>query len=243
MIVGAIAAFNEEERIGGAVESLLNIGCQRVLVLDGAWLDGEGVPFGQESYFSNDLTCEVAREAGAEVQQWAGGDDAAKQTQLIHRAGRMGATYIFRMDADEIARGYLPEITGHSMVWLHNHGANDIPDVRSTWPRGDDSAMPIPLFRVYKYQPDLVCVRPGRWVTDHGALEPYITGQLAHLIDTVNLPFRHPLSRFYRDWREEEGRMAPELTAAFPILNYVDIDHFRDDRNAVAKRAYYEAVA
>jgi hypothetical protein len=129
MIVGAISAFNEEGRIGEAVKSLLEGGCGRVLVLDGAWLDDAGVPFGGESYWSTDATVEEARAAGAEVQAWSGGTDAAKQTQLVRRAGILGGEFVVKIDADERLVNVLPEITRHSMIWLHNHGENDIPDV------------------------------------------------------------------------------------------------------------------
>jgi glycosyltransferase involved in cell wall biosynthesis len=243
MIVGAISAFNEEGRIGQAVASLLEGGCGRVLVLDGAWLDDAGVPFGGEAYWSTDATVEEARAAGAEIQYWSGGPDAAKQTQLVRRAGMLGGEFVVKIDADELLVNELPEIERHSMIWLHNHGANDIPEVRSTWPRGDDAGVPIPLFRVFKPSTDLVCVRPGRWVTDAGPLEPYVVGQLRHLVDTLGLRFNHPLAAYYRQLRDSEHVTEPYDVAAFPILNYVRIDHFRHGARASEKAAYYEAVA
>lgn len=242
MIVGAINAFNEEGRIGRAVQSLFAAGCEKVLVLDGAWIDDNGDPFGGSDLYSTDSTCDEARQAGAIVEQISCGSDARKQTALIHKAGELG-DYVVRIDADEILRSTLPKIAGHSLVWLRNHGGNDIPSIRSTWPRGDDATHPIPLLRVFKSDPTLVCETPGRWSDSRGPVEPYVAGQLRRLLDSLDLVYVHPLCRFYREWRDSEHEMDPADTAAFPILDGVWIDHYRDGARTAEKTAYYEAVA
>lgn len=243
-VIGAIAAFNEEGRIGDAVTSLLEAGCDRVHVLDGAWLDEAGRPFGGGSVISTDATAEEAAAAGAHVIVRGGFEgDAGKQTALIHHCDAQTGDFVVRIDADERLRGTLPEITGHSLLWLHNHGDNDIPDVRSTWPRGDDAEHPIPLLRVLFYQPDLLCWRPGRWVTGDGELQPYLAGALAKLIDTAGLRWEHPIAHAYRKFRNNEHRIDPADTAAFPILEGVWIDHYRHMAKAEAKSVYYEAMA
>lgn len=244
-VIGAIAAFMEEGRIGDAVTSLLEAGCERVHVLDGAWLDPFGQPFGGGTLFSTDATAEEAAAAGAHVLVLGGfeGGDAGKQQALVHHCDAQPGDFIVRIDADERLRGTLPEITGHSLVWLHNHGDNDLPGVRSTWPRGDDAEHPIPLLRVLQFQPDLRCWHPGRWVTGAGELQPYLVGALASLIDGAGMRWEHPIARAYRSFREREHLAEPKDTAAFPILDGVWIDHYRDMAKAEAKALYYEATA
>lgn len=243
-VIGVIAAFQEEGRIGDAVRSLLDAGCDRVHVLDGAWLDQFGQPFGGGPLFSTDATMEEARAAGAHALAFGGfAGDAGKQSALIHHCDAEPGDIIVRIDADERLRGTLANIAGHSLIWLHNHGANDIPDVRSRWPRGDDADHPIPLFRVFKYRPDLVCERPGRWRTAQGRLEPYLIGALAAEIDAEGLAWEHPRSRAYRTLRNHEHLLDTAETAAFPILEGVWIDHYRHMAKAAAKNVYYEAMA
>lgn len=241
--IGAISAFQEEGRIGAAVESLYAAGCADVFVLDGAWKDPAGNTFGGGPEFSTDGTVEEAVAAGARFARWSGGDDAAKQTQLLARCGAEPGDYVVKIDADERIRGRLIPPSGHSLVWLRNHGANDIPDVRSTWPRGDDARYPIPLFRAFQWSRELVCVRPGRWQTSAGSLEPYLVGALARLLDSIDIAYDHPLSQLYRQLRDIEAKTNPRDAAAFPILDDVWIDHYRDPGKADAKRAYYEAAA
>lgn len=250
--IGVIQAYREGGRIGRAVESLLAAGCDSVYVLDGAWRDESGRAFGDGPPFSDDGTIEEAEAAGATVRRFlpsgienagATSADAVKQTALIKGCGAEAGDFVIRIDADEILRGTLPVPTGHSMVMLENHGANDIPGIRSKFPHGDDSDVPIPLLRVFEWRPDLVCLRPGRWVTDDGALEPYKLGQMRELVDSQGLDYNHPLSVEYRHMRATEHLLAPAETAAFPILEGVSIDHYRDAAKADAKRAYYEAIA
>lgn len=244
-VIGVIAAFQEEGRISEAVTSLLEAGCDRVHVLDGAWLDPFGQPFGGGPLFSTDNTVAEARAAGAHVLVLGGfeGGDAGKQQALIHHCDAETGDVIVRIDADERLRGTLPEIAGHSLVWLHNHGANDLPGIRSTWPRGDDADHPIPLLRVLQYQPDLHCWRPGRWVTGDGELHPYVVGALARHIDENELPWGDPVARAYRHFRDNEHLVDPADTAAFPILEGVWIDHYRHMAKADAKSVYYQATA
>lgn len=243
LIVGVIQTYMEAARIAGAVRSLFDVGCDRVFVLDGAWVDETGRPFGDGPLFSTDGTVEEAEAAGATVGRVSCGNDAAKQTALLRDCGAEPGDMVVKIDSDEIIRGQLPEITEHSMIMLANHGPNDIPDVRGSFPRGDDSDRPIPLFRVFAWRPDLVCERPGRWVTDDGPLEPYRVGALRRRIDELELAYDDPISVEYRWLRDHEHTMTPSATAAFPVLDGVWIDHYRDDRNAVAKVGYYEAAA
>lgn len=242
-VIGVIAAFQEGGRIATAVTSLYDAGCDSVFVLDGAWLDRRGVPFGAGSRFSTDETLDEARGAGATVEAWSGGPDAAKQTELVRRCGATIGDFVVRIDADETLRGTLGQPSGDSLVWLHNHGDNDLPGVRSTWPHGDDANFPIPLLRCLEWRPALVCVTPGRWRTDTGWLEPYHVGALRQQVDARRLSYDHPVSKRYRDLRDSEHERDPADTAAFPILAGVWIDHYRDTSKADAKRAYYEAVA
>ena len=250
--VGVIQAYLEGGRIGGAVESLFAAGCQSVYVLDGGWRDEEGRVFGGGPCFSDDGTIEEAEAAGARVKLFlpsgianagACSSDAIKQTALLAGCSADYGDMVIRIDADEVLRGTLPDAACHSMVMLHNHGENDIPGVRSTFPRGDDANQPIPLLRAFAWRSDLVCVRPGRWETKDGPLEPYLVGALSRLIDTAELDFTHPLSIFYRGFRDDEHLLAPADTVAFPILDGVWIDHYRNAEKADAKRSYYEAVA
>lgn len=242
-LIGTIAVFQEEGRIGDAVTSLLDAGCDRVHVLDGAWADTNGTPFGGGPLFSTDRTLDEAREAGATVDAHACLTDAGKQTALLHGCGAETGDVVVRVDADERLRGELPPIDTHSLILLRNHGENDIPDVRSTWPRGDDSDRPIPLLRALVYRPDLHCERPGRWRTADGWLEPYKVGALAAQIDAEGLRYDDPRSRAYRELREREHLLDPAETAEFPIVDGVWIDHYRHTAKAAAKTAYYEVMA
>lgn len=241
-VVGVIAAFMEEGRIGDAVASLLAAGCDRVFVLDGAWIDQDGRPFGSGPALSTDRTVDEASEAGADVAGFGAfiGGDAAKQTALLRQCGaRIGDTVI-RIDADERLRGTLPTVGEHSLVWLHNHGDNDIPGIRSSWPRGDDSEQPIPLLRAFVYRADLICDRPGRWRTADGPLEPYRVGALAREVEHLHPD--DPRSVAYRELRDNEHLLAPAETAAFPILQGAWIDHYRHTAKAEAKTVYYAAA-
>lgn len=243
-LIGVIGAFQEEGRIGDAVRSLLSAGCARVHVLDGAWLDQFGRPFGGGPLFSTDATMEEAAAAGAHVLALGGFQgDAGKQTALVHYCDAVPGDAIVRIDADERLRGTLPPVSGHSLIWLHNHGANDIPEVRSRWPRGDDADHPIPLLRALVYRPDLICDRPGLWRTADGPLLPYKVGALAAEIDREGLAYDDPRSAAYRKLRDTEHLMDPAETAAFPILDGVFIDHYRHLAKAAAKSVYYEAMA
>lgn len=237
-----IAAFQEEGRIGDAVASLLDAGCDRVFVLDGAWADSAGRPFGGGPLYSTDRTVDEAADAGALVASLSGLSDARKQTALLHHCGAWTGDVIVRIDADERLRGTLPPIETHSLIWLRNHGDNDIPGIRSSWPRGDDSEQPIPLLRAFVYRHDLICDRPGRWRTFDGELEPYKVGALAAQIDAEGLAYDHPRSVAYRKLREREHLLEPAETAEFPIVDGVWIDHYRHTAKAAAKSAYYEVM-
>lgn len=243
-VIGVIQTLNEEGRIGDAVTSLFVAGCDEVFVLDGAWTDPDGQTFGGGAQWSLDRTIDEADKAGATFRQWHGtGGDAEKQTALLQHCGARLGDFVVKLDADERLQGTLPDLTGHSLIWLQNHGPNDIPDVRSTWPRGDDADHPIPLLRVFQWHPGMICDTPGRWRTEQGPLEPYKVGALRHHVETVGYGPDEPVSVAYREMRDNEHLTPPEETAAFPILEGCWIDHYRDDRRAESKRAYYEAVA
>jgi hypothetical protein len=241
-IIGAIQAFNEERRIGAAVRSLFEVGCDKVFVLDGAWLLPDGSPFGGGDERSDDYTIGEAKEAGAHAR-FTGvpyANDAAKQTALIHQCGAQTGDYVLKIDADERIQGKVYTTGSHALVMLRNHGENDLPGFRGTWPRGDDAETAIPLLRMFKYRSDLFCARPGRWRSDEGWLEPYLVGALKQQLEQrPNLTIDRALAAI----REHEAVIDPRALTAFPILDEVWIDHYRDGARVEAKRAYYEAMA
>ncbi len=240
-IIGAIQAYQEGGRIGPAVKSLLASGCDSVFVLDGAWTDPTGATFGDGPQASDDGTLDEARDAGARVDVWSGvGSDADKQTALLVACGAVRGDYVVKIDADERIEGRLRGPGSHAMIMLSNEGDNDIPGVRGTWPRGDDSDAPIPLWRMFKWSPDLVCLRPGRWTEGGRLVEPYLVGALAASRAVVDDQL---VAQAHRLIRDHEAMFDPALLAALPILDDVMIRHYRDGSKASAKRAYYEAVA
>jgi hypothetical protein len=107
-IIGCMAAYNEEQIIGPAIDSMFRIGCDRVIVVDGAWATfDEG-----NHYASADGTQEIAIAHGAEVieapgRRWKDQPEARSQ----YLVGEPGDWYLV-CDADERCHGWLPDLTG-----------------------------------------------------------------------------------------------------------------------------------
>lgn len=221
-VIGAIQAFQEEDKIAGAVESLFAAGCDRVVVLDGAWLLPDGSPFGG-ALLSTDRTAAEAEAAGATVivtdEPMFG--DGGKRHMLIRSLDADPGDRVFILDADEriegtIDRDGLP--VSHAVVILRNLRENDLPGIRGTFPSGDYGPK-VPLIRWLLWSPGLRCDGPGRYADEQGPIQPYVDGITA--------------------------AMEPEEACALPILQGVEILHIvqpSPDRIAEKVR-YYEALS
>jgi hypothetical protein len=217
VIVGLVMAYDEEGRVGGAVSSLFDIGCARVVVVDGAWTGPDGM-FG-DKFLSSDRTAEEALHAGAEFvappfQAWT---DGGKRDWALQRVGLAVGDYVFLLDADERARGSLegaPE--GHGCVVVETTKPNDLPGYRGTFPHGDYGRR-VPLLRWLRWSSALRCVKPGRYLEGDKAIRVYRFGPLAGL--------------------------TPQEACALPVLPGVRIDHAieADQDRVAAKRRYYQA--
>lgn len=104
-IIGVMVAYQEAAYIGEALQSLLTIGCERLVVVDGAW---NCFPRYDEGPHSTDGTQEIARSLGAEVIP---APEKGWKTQVRARnayfVGQPGDWY-FILDADERVIGRLP---------------------------------------------------------------------------------------------------------------------------------------
>lgn len=125
-----MCAYQEAAKIGEALASLKRAGCERLVVVDGAW---RWFPRYGEGPGSTDETVEIARAAGAEVIEapTTGWDSevAARNSYLV---GKPGDWYLV-LDADERAHGSLPEQMdapeGAYQVWVRMT-ADAMADVR-----------------------------------------------------------------------------------------------------------------
>lgn len=113
-LIGCVATYNEAALVAGALESLWRIGCDRVLVVDGAWGNFDA----GNDYLSTDGTREVALAHGAEVIEAPGrrwhDQPEARSTYLV---GEPGDWYIV-CDADERCQGWLPDLTSDVDAYL-----------------------------------------------------------------------------------------------------------------------------
>lgn len=223
-VIGAIQAFQEADKIADAVESLFACGCDRVVVLDGAWQLPDGTPFGDShELLSTDETATEAERAGAIVVYPTGPmyGDGGKRHALIRSLNANHHDHVLILDADErvvgsLDRGNLP--TGHAVVILRNLRENDLPGIRGTFPSGDYGPV-VPLIRWLLWTPGLRCDGPGRYANESGPIRPYV--------DEIE------------DW------MTPMEMCALPILPGVEILHNQQPspERVAAKIRYYEAVA
>lgn len=211
--VGLICAYNEAATISRAVGSLLDVGCDRVVVVDGHW----SPEFGAAPY-STDGTEAAAVVAGAEwvrpAVTWD--SDGGKRDTAVHVAGCRPGDQLFLLDADEVAVGSLEGApAGHGCVLLRNLCPNDLPGIRRDWPRGDYAPV-VPLLRWLRYSPGLSCTAPGKYREDGRPIRPYVLGTL-------------------------EG-LSPEEACELPLLPNVRVDHYGQPspERVLAKRAYYE---
>lgn len=243
-VVGLICAFNEAGRIGRAVTSLLEVGCDRVVVVDGAWIAADGHTFEGGEWWSTDGTREEAEQAGAEFVQLhrPAGDDGAKRNVAIHACGAMPGDHLFLLDADERAVGKLTDPpSGHGCVLLKNLKPNDLPGVRT------DNLDPAhretyPLLRWLRYDPDLCCDAPGRYRHGDNPIDVYLVPRLARASAEAGWPL---LSQAYRALRDHEDVLEPGELSVLPILGGVEIEHVDEasPERVEAKRRYYDAQA
>ena len=173
MIFGLIPAWNEVRNIGPAIASLFEVGCDRVVVLDGAYLYEDGASFLNGGRMSDDGTVKEAMDAGATVivpgEQPRFGQ---KRELLLRMCGAQAEDFVLFLDADERAVGKLPELTGHSCVLYRNLKPNDLPDMRETWPHGDGGDV-LPHFRLLRWSPTLTHLGFGDFMEDGEVIEPY----------------------------------------------------------------------
>lgn len=179
MIFGLIPAWNEVNNIAPAVASLFTVGCDQVVVLDGAYLYDDGSSFMDGGPMSDDGTVEKALDAGATVivpgEQPAFG---RKREILIRMCGASDGDFVLFLDADERAVGRLPELTGHSCILYRNLKPNDLPDMRATWPHGDGGSE-LPHFRLLRWSPTLTHLGFGDFSEGGQVLQPYDPRALA----------------------------------------------------------------
>lgn len=118
-VIGVMCAYQEADRIGAALDSLRAAGCERLVVVDGAWRWFETYAAGAGS---TDGTVEIARGAGAEVitapaDGWIN-EVTARNRYLV---GEPGDWYLI-LDADERVSGVLPPALaapeGAYQVWV-----------------------------------------------------------------------------------------------------------------------------
>lgn len=242
---GLIMAFNEEATIGDAVTSLFEVGCEKVVVADGAWTNPDGSYFGGgTSFYSTDATVHAAIEADAVVLRLepAAYTDGGKRDAAIAKlplfAGASRGDYLFLLDADEIATGRLddPPRT-HACVIHRDLQPNDLPGLGGVWPRGDYGAEK-PLLRWLEWSPKLSCSRPGRYRDEAGPVMPYLVEQLRAVAETRD----GLIADAYRVLRDVEHLLTPEQAVLVPIVQGVEIHHVHapDAAKIEAKRRYYE---
>ena len=113
-LIGCVATYNEADLVAEAINSLWRIGCDRVIVVDGAW----GAFDDGNHYLSMDGTRDIALAHSAEVieapdRRWHDQPEARSQ----YLVGEPGDWYIV-CDADERCQGWLPDLTGDVDAYL-----------------------------------------------------------------------------------------------------------------------------
>lgn len=243
-VIGTIQAFNEEAAIRGAVESLLAGGCDRVFVLDGAWANPDGTPFGGRGWWSTDATQAEAERAGADfVTDFNGVDvstDGKKRDALLRLCRAEPGDHVLLIDADERLVGKLDPDS-----WPSEHGCvihrdlhpNDLPGVGGVWPRGDWGPEK-PLLRWIRWSEDIRCETPGVYHDAGGRIHAYLVGAMSERAAGRHDPlFAHA----YRVLRDHEHRLEPAATSLLPIVPDVEIHHAIEasPERVAAKELYY----
>lgn len=245
MIVGLICAFEEEGQIGVAVNSLLEAGCDRVVVADGAWQCADGSPFAGGDWTSSDATWVEAEDAGAEVTLAPRLDDGGKRDWLLRNCGAQPGDHVLFLDADETlaAADPLDELrlpSVHACVLHRDVAPNDLPGLGGEWPRGDYGPRK-PLLRWLRWSKSLGCDKPGRYHVAGEPIDAYLVQALARIVDRWDVP---AIAQAYRALRDHEHQLEPEEASVLPILDGVEIVHDSrpDAARVAAKRAYYEPL-
>lgn len=123
MIIGVMCAYQEAAVVGDGLASLRAAGCERLVVVDGAWRHFAW--YGDEPG-STDGTVEIARSWGAQVIEppadgWSD-EVTARNGYLV---GEPGDWYLV-LDADERATGVLPTVLdapeGVYQLWVRTPG-------------------------------------------------------------------------------------------------------------------------
>jgi hypothetical protein len=174
VVIGLIPAFNEARNIGPATRSLFVAGCERVVILDGAYRYEDGSSFMDGGCKSSDGMSREAKREGAEVivprRQPRFGE---KREMLLRLCGASEDDHVLFMDADERAMGSLRDLPeGHANVVLRNRKPNDLPDIRGIWPRGD-AGEAVPLLRLLRWAPGLHFLGLGKFALDGEPIEAY----------------------------------------------------------------------
>lgn len=238
MIHGLVPAFEEAHNIGYCVESMLNAGCDKVTVLDGAYKCADGSTFMGGGFESKDGTGEIAEQAGATVfvpdRQPRFGE---KRQMLLELCGAERGDHVLFMDADERAVGRISDDPpwGHACVLLRNLKPNDLPDLRGEWPRGDAGPV-VPLLRFLRWSPDLRFVGSGNFEQGGKPIVPYLVQAFGALVgdDPVLLQALAAV-------RETEQHLSPKLACALPLLEGLEIHHVCEqtpERVAAKRKAY-----
>lgn len=240
MIVGLICAFNEADRISGAVASLTRAGCDRVTVVDGAWLTPGGAWFGGAEWpYSTDGTLDAAQAAGASVAtapESALLSDGKKRDWALHNSGAEPNDHILFLDADERIHGHITDPpAGHGLVMLRNRP--DELGFRTPW-LNDETLETVPLLRWLRYSEMLLCKQPGIYYDKHGRVEPYLDAVLA---GHARIETDEALAQAYRAVRDHRHLLPAEAWTVLPILDGLLIEHLpADPSKTEAKRAYYQ---
>lgn len=243
--IGLIPAFEEEGNIGAAVTSLFEVGCRRVVVLDGAYLHEDGSSFLDGGCESRDGTGDEARAAGAEVIVPATQPRfGQKRDILLRRCGARDGDRVLFLDADERAVGELPAglPRGHALVFVRNVKPNDLPDLRGTFPHGDGGPI-VPLLRLLRWNPTLRFRGPGRFVDGGRPVHAYIGQALA--ATQRELPDRPEIKAALRLIRRHGPSLPPADLCVLPVVDGMEIEHrvVQPAARVEAKRRFYAGAA
>lgn len=245
MVIGTIQAFNEEGNIGPAVKSLFGVGCDRVVVLDGAWRNPDGSPFGGEFWVSRDGSRAEAEAAGAEwLIPIRHANDGEKRDALIRLCGAGPADFMLLLDADERAVGSIDLErcpSRHGNVLLHNDRPDDIPELRTRYL--SEQGRVVPMLRWFRWSQSLHCEAPGIYVENGRRIHPYLVSALADHSGVASDPV---LAAAHRVVRDHEWDLSPAETSLLPIVPGIEIRHVIEPspERVAAKLRYYglEAV-
>lgn len=132
MIIGVMCAYQEAAVVGDGLASLRAAGCERLVVVDGAWRHFEWYGDGPGS---TDGTRELARLHGAEVIEAPGaGWRSEIEARNAYLVGEPGDWYV-ALDADERMAGVLPGTLddapeGAYLVWIRTAGEPAVRRIR-----------------------------------------------------------------------------------------------------------------